>query len=173
MIALNMFVLESNMIEGIPKTRRRDSEAHIRLLWLPSIATHDLKNFVASVQPKAVLRDRVGLDVYVGDHVPPGGGPEIELALQNILDTAYAGQGNEAKAREVHIAYENLHPFTDGNGRSGRALWLWMLRDKDISSFLNEWAPNERNFYAQRQAYYESLRISDARIIAEGMPFSG
>lgn len=30
---------------------------------------------------------------------------------------------------EVHIAYEMLHPFTDGNGRSGRMLWAWQMRN--------------------------------------------
>lgn len=28
----------------------------------------------------------------------------------------------------VHHAYESLHAYTDGNGRSGRALWLWGMR---------------------------------------------
>ena len=26
-----------------------------------------------------------------------------------------------------HVQYERLHPFTDGNGRSGRALWAWQM----------------------------------------------
>jgi hypothetical protein len=27
----------------------------------------------------------------------------------------------------AHVAYETLHPYTDGNGRSGRAVWLWHM----------------------------------------------
>ena len=30
-------------------------------------------------------------------------------------------------ACETHVRYELLHPFLDGNGRSGRALWLWLM----------------------------------------------
>ena len=33
----------------------------------------------------------------------------------------------------IHLRYETLHPFMDGNGRSGRILWAWQMLHHDIA----------------------------------------
>jgi len=46
--------------------------------------------------------------------------------LENILVLAHY---DRTHAFEVHLDYEHLHPFTDGNGRSARMLWAWQMRE--------------------------------------------
>lgn len=123
---LRDFVAESNRIEGIQRTMQREIEAHETLLSLDELAVEHMEIFVAHVQPGAKLRRHVGLDVRVGPHVPPPGGPEIEQGLAQLL-IGIDGAPWGTTPWENHVAYESLHPFTDGNGRSGRALWAWQM----------------------------------------------
>jgi len=128
MMNLLDFVRESNRIEGIMRDPLpREIDAHQKFLLLSAIWVSDLEKFVETIQPGARLRERAGMDVRVGGHVPPRGGHEIPERLEALLQGA---KKNGPYA--THIAYEELHPFIDGNGRSGRVLWLWMMREAPL-----------------------------------------
>lgn len=116
------FINESNKIEYIFYPNEHEYKAYERFLSSPEITIKDLKAFLKIVQPNAVLRSKTGLNVRVGDHYPPPGGPQIKKDLELFLNNL-----PNIHPYKAHCEYESLHPFTDGNGRSGRAIWLWQM----------------------------------------------
>lgn len=119
------FVAESNRIEGITRRpTRAELEEHGRFMALEAVTIKELKRFVRVYQPDARLRDQAGLNVRVGNHIPPPGGPEIRGRLKALLECC-----QNIGPHRTHLEYEAIHPFTDGNGRSGRMLWAWQMRD--------------------------------------------
>lgn len=135
----NELVAESNRIEGI---RRAPTVADVRVfenfLDLDEVTVGDLQNFVTLCAPGAFLRDRVGMNVCVGNHTPPRGGSYIRGELEVLLRVcnSLVPELRADVAYDIHLQYERLHPFMDGNGRSGRVLWYWMMQEDPIAEKL-------------------------------------
>jgi Fic family protein len=121
------FLAESNRIEGLPETPTEDQVHHfMSFLELKQVTTANLREFAIAFEPEAELRARTGMDVMVGSYTPPRGGPVVPLLLDALLIRA---NRPDADPWKIHVEFESLHPFTDCNGRTGRALWAWMMKD--------------------------------------------
>lgn len=119
------FINESNEIEGIEYMVEGSIELYRNFLELEKVSVDDVCNFVnREAGSYSKLRVKAGMSVRIGNHFPPDGGPAIRKSLQGILDYANT---NSLRPHRVHWMYENLHPFMDGNGRSGRVLWAWQM----------------------------------------------
>jgi hypothetical protein len=141
---LSNFVTESNKIEGItdPEVIEDDLKRTRKFLSLSKITLKDLNEYNTAGK----LRNKKGMNVQVGAYYPNEGGIFIEKQLKVLIK-----QVNEDVKLPfwLHIAFETLHPYTDGNGRTGRVLWAWQMITQegyDLSlGFLHEY-------------YYQSFR---------------
>lgn len=142
---LRDFVMESWRIERLDASDRIETlvEWHRTFCEIDVLETqHLVEAALVFTDGKGRLRSKEGMNVRIGSHYPPPGGPLVEMALSNLLNAI-----EWLHPYEAHHRYESLHPFLDGNGRTGRMLWLWGMRrqSRDWSrGFLHEW-------------YYQSL----------------
>jgi hypothetical protein len=122
---LHYFVQESNRIEGILRDPLpAEIAATEMVLHAQQLTLVLISQFVAECQAGALLRERYGMNVRVGQYYPPRGSPHIAENLVALL--------NDINERRIdpftaHVRYELLHPYMDGNGRSGRVIWLWQM----------------------------------------------
>jgi len=138
------FITESNDIEGIHQSSNQELQEFKRFINLEKVEVEDVVKFVhVFAGERQKLRVTPGLNVRVGNYVAPPGGPEIYEQLEYLLSQT------DMHPHELYCRYEMLHPFTDGNGRSGRALWFRQMElvNRGVS----------RNLLFLKQFHYQSL----------------
>jgi len=95
--------------------------------------------------------------VRVGRHVPPA--PQdlsgLMLELLEWWNERAPGLSPVLSSAVLHYRFEAIHPFADGNGRTGRALALWELYRRGFDS--HHIFSVDEFYWEDRPRYYAAL----------------
>jgi len=95
--------------------------------------------------------------VQVGGHFPPPAN-DVSPLLFELLEW-WNGPSSSLSpilsSAILHYRFEDIHPFADGNGRTGRVLALWDLYRRGFDS--NYLFSVDEYYWENRQAYYKAL----------------
>ncbi len=91
------------------------------------------------------------------DHVPPDE-KEVPKLLKEMIKFYYSNKNKFhpfVMACLIHAKFVEIHPFEDGNGRTGRALMNWVLMKADYPKM---YVP-----VSKRQKYYEAIDMHNIK----------
>lgn len=136
-------IRQSNLIEGIdnPEEDRRSMRA-----WKWLRGQHGISTGVVLELHRRITLKQLGprqrgnwrtIQVYVGNHVPPA--PALVMPQISRLIDKLRFEYHTLDPIEMHVEFETIHPFVDGNGRTGRMLLWWhqQKRSELPTLFLN------------------------------------
>ncbi len=134
--------------------KKNISKAHILLS----------KNIVASHQQGKIRTQNMYVTTPDGRIEYVAATPyEVQLKMENFYDDINVLLKQQLSIEEVfffasmiHLVFVKIHPWNDGNGRSGRLIEKWFLAQKlgPKAWFIQ----SEKNYYNQHQVYYKNLR---------------
>lgn len=140
------FVTESNAIEGVYEQSAIDTSLDA---WNHLIQQETLTESAIKTTHNILLEDRQpdiaghyrNIQVYINNERPPE--PAVVPALmEQLLEWTPTTEDEIVK---WHILFEQIHPFTDGNGRLGRLIYLYHSLSANIEPTI--WRESERQDY--------------------------
>lgn len=147
---------ESNNIEGVWDKEAIDEayKAWIYLIGQPKMTPEVIKiahgilmqNRDLEKKFKGAWRD---IPVYIGGKAKTQPPIVIDSLIRDWCDDAKPDSSRE-RVKQMHLRFEDIHPFADGNGRMGRLLMNWQL----VKSKAPLWVILNN----KKQDYYEWFR---------------
>lgn len=116
------FVRASNRLAGIDREpTASEISAHRGLLAANRLKVENLEQFVRHVAGGAQLRD-------ANSSIAARKAERTDTSLRADLETIVEAASSRAVSPgRLYRIYRMLRPFTDGNGRCGRALLMWQV----------------------------------------------
>jgi Fic family protein len=97
------------------------------------------------------------IPVRVGDYIPPHAG-DVSGLMFELLDwwnKSSTELSPVLSSAIIHYRFEAIHPFADGNGRTGRALALWELYRRGFDT--HHIFSIDEYYWEDRPRYYREL----------------
>lgn len=97
------------------------------------------------------------IQVRVGHHLPPAAA-DVSGLMFDLLEwwnKQSTGLSPVLSSAILHYRFEHIHPFADGNGRTGRALALWELYRRGFDS--HHIFSVDEYYWEDRPGYYAAL----------------
>lgn len=148
---VDLFLRESNAIEGVWDEWDKQSLVDARKAWDYLISFNELTK-------ENILKCH---DILMEKHLPislRGRFRDVRIFVGGRQGTPVSELESEFAAwlkvanfdllgdKEVHVAFEKIHPFIDGNGRTGRIIMNWQ-RVKSGSNVLVIYEKEKYNYY--------------------------
>ena len=137
--------------DGLPISNRFIKSMHKSLM---QHAQYENKNIVPG--------EFRGVDVRVGNYRPPQYQMVLELMgdLEKYIHNMEINISPIVKVGIIHAQFERIHPFADGNGRIGRLLISFLLKEYGLTSrvsyFMSPYIENDKDPYYDGLEFIES-----------------
>lgn len=116
------------LLAGIESIRRRPMSVTTALEICSQIHRRDMRirDLPGTIIASPLTRQAI--------YTPPEGEPVLRALLSNWADFVHTARSLDPLVRMAvaHYQFEAIHPFTDGNGRTGRILNILMLVDSGV-----------------------------------------
>lgn len=136
----------------IAKNAKQTALTHEAILKLHAIVA-------AKVMDQGKAGKYRSMMVRIGKHLPPP--PEQVSGLMRELlewwNKEAPAWSPVISSAVIHYQFEHIHPFADGNGRTGRMLALWELYRRGFDT--HHIFSVDEFYWSDRSRYYEALRL--------------
>ncbi|MDE7445246.1 MAG: Fic family protein [Lachnospiraceae bacterium] len=160
-------VVNGKTVLGPPQDIREVKNAYETYERISALDPYSVKNLLLAHKimeglVKETGRFRSGnVGVYAGKQLIHAGSPAnyVPDLMKQLFDWMKKSKLHPLiKSCIFHYEFEFIHPFADGNGRTGR-LWQSFILQRWKDFFA--WMPIETLIYAKQEGYYKALNASN------------